>query len=81
MSTASIPFPDLVARVNQVKPVSKRQVYRYLDRLRIQPLGHVITKPRLYPGDAADRVIEMLGLAPLADLRRHHHGARPRRTS
>ena len=43
------------------KPVTKRTLYRYLEILKITPLG-ARTKPQLYPVDTIDRILIHLGL-------------------
>ena len=43
------------------KPVSRRQLHRYLRLLNIKPAGRC--KPALYPVDTTSRIAELLGLA------------------
>ena len=52
---------SIVAEVQPYKPCTKRQVYRYLKRFNINPVG-VRQKPQLYPDDAGQRILKQLGL-------------------
>lgn len=44
------------------KPVSDPQLYRYMRRLNIRPVGEGLTCPRLYPEDAGRVIADWLGL-------------------
>lgn len=54
--------PQIHSTVNALKPVSYRQVLRYLETLQIKPLG-IRQRPQQYPDDAADKILASLGLA------------------
>lgn len=76
----SITLKQIHASVTRVKPVSRRQLFRYLKRLKIKPVG-MRTVPRLYPDDAADLIVTELGvptMAQLRDLRRRSMSAKSR---
>jgi hypothetical protein len=49
-------------RLEPVKPCSERQVFRYLRRAKVKPLGRQ-TRPRLYPDAAPKQILKYLGLA------------------
>jgi len=51
----------ILAEIRQYKTCSKQQLYRYFARFSIAPLG-VRQRPRLYPDDAARRILLQLGL-------------------
>lgn len=47
------------------KPVSRRQVIRYLNDCRISPIG-IRQRPQQYPADSADRILTHLGLGKVS---------------
>jgi hypothetical protein len=53
---------DIIAAVSKFKPVGRRQIIRYRDALKIMPLG-VRQRPQQYPADAAERILQHLGLS------------------
>lgn len=70
------------------KPASDAQVFRYMRRLKIKPVG-ALTIPRQYPDTASDDILRHLGLCvikmpfhgrhqlvPLAELKRTARKAR-----
>lgn len=68
--------------ITKHKAVSRRQLFRYFERLGITPFCGLRTRPRLYPDDSADRILAELGvpsMAQLADLRRRALSASSRR--
>jgi len=78
--TFMLTIQQIHAAVNREKPVSRRQLFRYFDRLHIRPLG-MRTIPRMYADDAPSRIIAALGvptMAQLRDLRRRSQAARSR---
>ena len=54
---------QILQHVSTVKPVGRRQIYRYLQDCCIEPLG-VQQRPQQYPGDSAARILARLGLVP-----------------
>jgi hypothetical protein len=44
------------------KPVSQRQLYRYLAEFEIRPVSARRQTPQHYPDDTADRILSELGL-------------------
>lgn len=79
MTTVTV--DEIRVRLSRQKYVSRRQVYRYLSKLNIKPVGVIRTSPRRYPADAVDKILNIgLGIptmAQLADLRRRAMAARP----
>ena len=57
----NITFNAIVHHVQDRRPCSSRSVRRYLERLKIKPLGRLRTKPRYYPWDAPYRILDALG--------------------
>ena len=49
--------------VSAAKPVSRRQVIRYLNQCSIRPAGTIRQKPQQYPEDAPVKIKIALGLA------------------
>ncbi len=47
--------------VVKTTPVSRRQLYRYLRSLNIQPIGTLRRKPQQYPENAAVQILSHLG--------------------
>jgi hypothetical protein len=70
----------ILSELNQEKPCTRQNLYVYLRRLRIKPLG-VRQRPQPYAPDTAARVLAHLGFnnSPLVsrgDLRRVKGGAK-----
>jgi hypothetical protein len=68
----------ILSELNQVKPCTRQNLYVYLGRLNIKPLG-VRQRPQNYPPDTAARVLHHLGfnnsaLVSRGDLRRAKGG-------
>jgi hypothetical protein len=65
----------ILAELNQVKPCTRQNLYVYLGKLGIKPLG-VRQRPQNYPPDTAARVLSHLGfdgsrwMVSRGDLRR-----------
>jgi len=53
---------QITSVVADKKPLSKRQIYRCLVSLAIRPIG-IRQRPQQYPADAADRILQALGLS------------------
>jgi hypothetical protein len=51
----------ILAEIHEHKTCSKQQLYRYFAAFNITPVG-VRQRPRLYPDDAAQRILKQLGL-------------------
>ena len=73
-SSHSMTIIQIQERVSERKPVSQKQVFRYLKVCKIKPAG-LRQRPQQYPDDAADRILETLGLKivsmnELRDVRR-----------
>jgi triphosphoribosyl-dephospho-CoA synthetase len=47
------------------KTISAVHLYRYFQKFHIRPVG-IRQRPQVYPEDAAERILENLGLAPAA---------------
>ena len=52
---------EIHKEVSAVKPVSRRQVLRYMKAAFIQPIG-CRQRPQPYPDDTAERIKKLLGL-------------------
>ena len=52
---------DIKEAVQRRTPVSVRQLYRWLHKLDVKPLGSINRTPRIYPEDSAQRVLKALG--------------------
>ena len=68
----------ILSELNQVKPCTRQNLYVYMGRLGIKPLG-VRQRPQPYPPDTATRVLAHLGLknsslVSRGDLRRAKGG-------
>lgn len=57
----------ILAEIHRHKTCSRAQLDRYLTAFHITPLG-VRQRPRLYPDDAAERILKQLGLMVDAGL-------------
>lgn len=53
---------QITHEVNRVKPVSRRQVLRYISDFEIKPVSKHRQRPQIYPDDSAARIITELGL-------------------
>jgi hypothetical protein len=62
-----ITVKDILIKIRPVKPCSKRQVFRYLDKANVKPLG-VRTRPRLYPDRAPKAILDYLGIGELPSM-------------
>lgn len=51
---------QILKAVSPLKPVSHRQLIRYLVAFNIKPLG-IRQRPQQYPADTADRILKHLG--------------------
>lgn len=51
------------------KPNSRGQVYNYLRKLDIAPVGTLEQKPQQYPDDTAKRILVALGVKPAKPIR------------
>ena len=49
--------------VSRARPVTLRQLWRWVKKLNIKPLG-IRQRPQQYPADAADTILRALGLTP-----------------
>ena len=54
----------ILAQIRLHKTCSTAQLYRYFAAFHIEPVG-VRQRPRLYPDDAAERILKALGLIDL----------------
>lgn len=52
---------QIVEELKPYKPVTYRQVHRYLKRFKIQRCG-VRQNPDLFPDESADKILNKLGL-------------------
>ena len=55
-------IPEIHNRVSAVKPVSQRQLQRYLAQLNIKPSG-IRQRPQQYPETAPQSILAALGLS------------------
>ena len=62
-----VTIKEILIRINSVKPCSKRQVFRYLNKAKVKPIGR-ITRPRLYPDRAPEQILEYLGLGDIPSM-------------
>lgn len=51
--------------VSSTKPVSRRQLFRYLRTLEIKPVGRLQQKPQHYPENTPNLILAELGLSAL----------------
>jgi len=51
---------EIQTQVARVKKISRRQVQRHMQALKIKPLG--VQRPRVYPQDTAARIVLRLGV-------------------
>jgi hypothetical protein len=78
----TITLADITKQVCAIKPVSRRQVLRYMRTCKIRPAGELRQKPEHYPADSAERILERLGLriVSMRELRaERRRAASPRR--
>lgn len=59
---------DIHSEVNRVKPVTRRQVYRYIKQFHIRPAG-ARQRPQLYPDDAGQRIVAEFGIKGLVTMK------------
>jgi hypothetical protein len=66
MSTPSpvltITLDDITKQVCAIKPVSRRQLMRYMRKCKIKRAGKIHQKPERYPADSGERILAQLGL-------------------
>ena len=55
-------IPEIRKELCRHKKVSKRTLYNYLSKLRIEPVG-VRQCPQRYPQDTANRILKALGIS------------------
>jgi hypothetical protein len=74
----TITLDDISKQVCAVKPVSRRQILRYMRSCKIKPAGALRQKPEHYPADSAERILSRLGLriVSLPELRAERRRAK-----
>lgn len=53
---------EITKEINQVRNVSRRQVLRYMKRLKIKPISELRTNPMHYGEDVPKIILSKLGL-------------------
>ena len=73
---------QITKQVSGTKPVSRRQVARYLKNFEIRPVGRR-QNPQNYPDDAAKRILQEFGLkvVSMPQLRRERTRAQKARAA
>jgi hypothetical protein len=61
-TTLTIPQIEAALAAHQ-KPLSRRQVYRYLAQLNLEPIG-ARQRPQRYPAHTARTILTHLGITP-----------------
>jgi hypothetical protein len=74
---------QITQQVNATKPVSRRQVLRYLRNFEIRPVSKHQQRPQQYPEDAGNRILAELGLkvVSMPQLRRERAKAQKGRAA
>ena len=72
---------QITKEVGSTKPISRRQVLRYLRDFEIKPVSKHRQRPQHYPDDAALRILTELGLkvVSMPQLRRERSKAQKAR--
>jgi hypothetical protein len=67
-NTPSMTIDQITEAIQPHKPVSKRQVIRYLNDCEIRPIGNR-QRPQRYPDNAPNRILVHLGIVPDVAIR------------
>jgi hypothetical protein len=59
--TIKITFQQTLEAIQERRPCSPVSVRRWIRKLQIKPLGTLRTKPRFYPADTPNRILDALG--------------------
>lgn len=59
--TIKITFQETLEAIQERRPCSPVSVRRWIRKLRIKPLGTMRTKPRFYPAETPNLILDALG--------------------
>ncbi len=62
MNGTSLTLAELQIKLQPIKPIAERTLRRYLDALRIKPLGDKRQRPRRYPIVAVKKLTRFIGV-------------------
>ena len=61
---------EIIKEVNRFKRCKRGSVYNYIRSIGIKPVGKLRQRPQRYPDDAAEKIIEELGLDGVVGMRK-----------